>query len=316
MNKISFKVRIQCMTYNQASYITDAMKGFTMQQTDFPFVCTIIDDASTDGEQNVIKKYLRDNFDLENESVVRNEETDDYILCFAQHKTNKNCFFAVLWLKYNHCGIKKSKAMYYSDWENNVKYVALCEGDDYWTDPLKLQKQFDYMESHPGCVLCTHAHYDDKEGTLTASHRYDHDVDDCPLEDIMRIGGGFVATNSMMFKAALMKQELPEWYKISTVGDIVLMYWLKMHGEVAYINTIMSAYRIASEGSWTQRMGNNWKKRNHFFRKAIEMHTEFDCWSEGRYHTIVSAKIKHIKELKRNENISQIKRWILKLLNR
>ena len=55
-----FKVTVSCMTYNQSKYITDAMNGFTMQQTDFPFVCTIVDDASTDGEQQVIKQYVEE----------------------------------------------------------------------------------------------------------------------------------------------------------------------------------------------------------------------------------------------------------------
>ena len=95
-------VCVRCITFNQSSYIEDALNGFTMQKTNFPYVCTIIDDASTDGEQEVIKKYLQDNFDLEDKSVVRNEDTDDYVLNFAQHKTNRNCYFAVLYLKYNH----------------------------------------------------------------------------------------------------------------------------------------------------------------------------------------------------------------------
>lgn len=70
----------RCVTFNQAPYIEDAMNGFTMQQTTFPFVCTIIDDASTDGEPQVIRQYLQEHFDLEDKSVVRNEETDDYVL--------------------------------------------------------------------------------------------------------------------------------------------------------------------------------------------------------------------------------------------
>ena len=62
---MNFFVRVTCMTYNQSTYITDAMNGFCMQQTNFPFVCTIMDDASTDGEQNVIKQYFRENFEID-----------------------------------------------------------------------------------------------------------------------------------------------------------------------------------------------------------------------------------------------------------
>ena len=71
------------------------MDGFCMQETDFPFVCIIIDDASTDGEQEVIRQYLSEHFDLEND-VTRNEETDHYRQTYARHKTNPNCYFAVL----------------------------------------------------------------------------------------------------------------------------------------------------------------------------------------------------------------------------
>lgn len=139
-------VCVNCITFNHANYIEDALNGFTMQETTFPFVCTIIDDASTDGEPEVIQKYLQKNFDLEDKSVVRNEETDDYFLTYAQHRTNKNCYFAVLFLKYNHYGIGKAKQPYYAEWHDNAKYLAICEGDDYWTYSQKLQKQVDYME--------------------------------------------------------------------------------------------------------------------------------------------------------------------------
>ena len=73
MEDKKYLVRVSCMTYNHAPYIVDAMNGFCMQETDFPFVCTIMDDASTDGEQEVIKKYLTDHFDLNDQTIVRNE---------------------------------------------------------------------------------------------------------------------------------------------------------------------------------------------------------------------------------------------------
>ena len=101
----NWRVCVSCFTYNQSPYILECLNGFTQQETTFPFVCTIVDDASTDGEQDVIKKYLEDNFNLDDHSVVRHEETDDYVLTFAQHKSNAYCYFAVLFLKYNHYSI-------------------------------------------------------------------------------------------------------------------------------------------------------------------------------------------------------------------
>lgn len=142
-----FKVTVRCMTYNQSKYITDAMNGFTMQQTSFPFVCAIVDDASTDGEQEVIRKYVEDNFDFSEGSVAFLKETDYAHITYAQHKTNKNCYFAVLYLKENHYSQKKPKMGYLSEWRDMCEYEAMCEGDDYWIVPNKLQMQADLLDS-------------------------------------------------------------------------------------------------------------------------------------------------------------------------
>ena len=143
-----FKVSVWCNTYNQTSYIKDTMDGFCMQQTSFPFVCLIMDDASTDGEPEVIKQYLNDHFDTE-----WTKETDDYHLTLARHQVNKNCFFAVYLLKYNHYSIKKRRLKYYREVTDEIDYVALCEGDDYWTDAHKLQKQADALDANPQVTL-------------------------------------------------------------------------------------------------------------------------------------------------------------------
>ena len=148
-----FKVCCRCSTFNQAKYITDAMNGFTMQQTSFPFVCTIVDDASTDGEQEVIKQYVEDNFDFSEGSAAFNKETDYAFITYAQHKTNKNCYFAVLYLKENHYSQKKDKCPYLKEWRDGVEYMAICEGDDYWIDSMKIQIQIDYMDNHPDCGM-------------------------------------------------------------------------------------------------------------------------------------------------------------------
>lgn len=156
MNTNHFKVRIQCMTYNQAPYIEDAMNGFCMQQTDFPFLAVVVDDASTDGEPEVIKKYLAEHFDNEALDSPTPDETDEYVRVFARHKENKNCYFLVMFLKYNHYSIKKAKLVSVADLIRPIPYIALCEGDDYWTDPMKLQKQVDVLEEHPDFSLCFH----------------------------------------------------------------------------------------------------------------------------------------------------------------
>ena len=168
-------VCVRCFTFNHALYIEDAMNGFTMQQTNFPYVCCIVDDASTDGEQDVIRNYLKINFDLTDKSFFRNEETDDYELIYARHKTNHNCFFATFFLKYNHYSSPEKKArkfLYIGEWWDNAKYFALCEGDDYWINSTKIQKQVDFMEVHSDYSMCFHNAIIDRTGYNTTTIVY------------------------------------------------------------------------------------------------------------------------------------------------
>ncbi len=239
-------VCVRCITYNHAPYIVDAMNGFTMQQTDFPFVCTVVDDASTDGEQEVIKKYLQDNFDLKDKAVVRNKETDDYMLTYAQHKTNKNCFFAVLFLKYNHYSIKKSKMLYISEWHDNAKYIAFCEGDDYWTDRNKLQKQIEVMESNEHIKLSYTAfdtvnHFGDKikRRGYESNMRYSSSGDVLPKLFFRN----FIQTCSACIRTEVFVSEIlsncPSKY------DYAYFFAAACKGDMFYIPDITCVYRKA-----------------------------------------------------------------------
>ena len=151
MDNPDFIVRVSCMTYNHVNFIKQAMDGFCMQETTFPFVCTIVDDASQDGTQNVIRNYIENNFCESGESFDK-MESEDCTRIYARNKFNKNCYFVVVFLKYNHFSIKKDKHQYFKKW-TNTKYIAPCEGDDYWIYPNKLQYQIDYLENHGDCGL-------------------------------------------------------------------------------------------------------------------------------------------------------------------
>ncbi len=149
-DNLKWKVFVRCFTYNQAKYITDAMDGFTKQNTTFPYVCGIVDDSSTDGENKVIREYVESYFT----KFRDDKETSEAFFTYWQHKVNKNCQFIYILLKYNHYSINKSKDPYLKFLRENSEYEALCEGDDFWIDPLKLQKQVDYMDTHKDIGLC------------------------------------------------------------------------------------------------------------------------------------------------------------------
>lgn len=260
-------VRVYCATYNHTSYIEDAMNGFCMQETTFPFVCTIIDDASTDGEPDIIKKYLQEHFKLDENPIARQEETDDYALTFARHRTNKNCFFAVLFLKYNHFQVGKVKTHYLTEWTENAKYVAVCEGDDYWTDFSKLQVQVDYMESHSECSLCFHDAIVYSVYKKTNIQKFF-----LPLKDRnyrsrhLFTKGWFIPTASILYRndKLMLPTLYPEWAKKKGMGgDIKWQMFLSTQGYFHFIARKMSYYRFGTPCSATERSRKSGNQQSH-----------------------------------------------------
>ena len=292
MNNIdrnSIQVIVNCFTYNHKPYIEDALNGFCMQETKFPFVCNIVDDASTDGEQKIIKDYLGKHFNFVDCNDIENE-TDDYIFYYAQHKHNNNCFFAVYLLNYNHYSLKKPKMPYLSSWMDNAKYVALCEGDDYWITPHKLQKQVEYMEAHPDCSLCFHANrYLYSNGIYKDLYLSQEDKNECPIGELIMKGGGIMSTASMMYLKTA-RDNYPTWPRKSGIGDAPLMLVLAERGKVAYLNEVMCVYRVSTSGSWTQRVVNVRSEKRKHYKRIKKMWNDYDEWSNYKHHKYVVAK--------------------------
>lgn len=271
--KYDWTLFVSCMTFNHASYIVDAMNGFSIQNTTFPFVCAIVDDASTDGEQEVIKKYLQTNFDLEDKEIVRNEETDDFYLTFARHTINKNCYFAVFFLKYNH-NKKKSKVPYISEWYDNAKYRALCEGDDFWTHPNKLQNEVDYLEQHDDYAMVHTAYSRLIQETrqmqdIVAPHEYWNYSDNCKwailTNDIM------VGTTTVVCRTGLynqIKSDFANDYKNAKMGDVQTFFHFARLYKIHYIPEITAVYRKHA-GSSTSIGSVN---RYDFLKNALDVH--------------------------------------------
>lgn len=292
MNNISFKVFTRCFTYNQVGYIGDALDGFCMQQTNFPFVCLIMDDASTDGEVGYLKNYLDNNFEPQDSKYYYNDETDDYRRVFTRHKTNRNCYFVVIFLKYNHYQIKKFKTQYYPDYCINAEYQALCEGDDYWTDPLKLQKQVDYLDSHQTHSMCFHAScFRDSNGNEANNGLYDSNVEDCDIRDYIVNGFGAIRLNTILYRTS-MYIDFREWAIGSPIGDGPICLTLFEKGKVAYMNEVMSLTRVNAAGSWHLSQQSSFKRRRIHYKKVLKLWRQFDKWSKKKHHKVVREKIK------------------------
>lgn len=251
LEKYKFKVLAFCMTYNHSSFILDALNGFCMQETDFPYLCIIMDDASTDNIQEVLNRYLEEHFDQDDRSEARNEETEAFTMSFARHKTNRNCYFAVYYLKENHFQKRKNKLPYWDVWRNNARYVATCEGDDYWIAHDKLQRQIDFLESHPDYTMAcnrTKLYSFWRKKFIGESYCYDKSQTVDP-KDVIRRTGLFISTCSMVYRPNIM-DNMPSYWKQCLVGDYPLQIMCAMKGKVYYFNDIMSVYRVENAHSW------------------------------------------------------------------
>lgn len=259
----NFKVCCRCFTFNQAKYITDTMNGFTMQQTDFPFVCTIVDDASTDGEQDVIRNYVEEHFDMSKDGVAYEKETEYANIIYAQHKTNANCYFAVLFLKENHYskGLDKQKLEYISEWRGNVEYEALCEGDDYWIDPSKLNEQVQILEENID-VSMVHCDYTviDRNGNTLYSPHFDWMRNRARTGYVFHrlIRGNYIQTLTCCFRKSGLQNDI---YRLAPVHyDYTLFMTMASLGKIVYVDKVVGHYRRLPTGA----IGSSASKYNRY----------------------------------------------------
>lgn len=261
---MSVLVSINCMTYNHEKYIANAIDSFLMQVTDFEFEILIGEDCSTDHTRAIVDEY-----------VEKYPSKVKLITSPTNIGTLQN-------------GLRLYQA-------SSGKYIADCEGDDYWTDPYKLQKQVDYMESNPDCTLCFHA----AELIKAPNNRTGQGVRPytssrlSSTEDFIRGGGGFCPTASLFYPRKLI-EKLPDFYMNAHVTDYPLQLYLASLGETYYMDEFMSVYRIEVEGSWTNNLhtgeGQN-AKMIEAYEGDIHMLQSFSQYTNGQYEKIVQGMI-------------------------
>lgn len=174
------------------------------------------------------------------------------------------------------------------------KYVAMCEGDDYWIDSLKLQKQVDFMESHPEYSLCFHAtnciYGQDENPCYTICY----DKSEFNMDDLILGGGGMMATNSMLYKSDFVRN-VPLWVQKAPVGDLPLMLLLGAYGKVHYIDEIMSVYRLGV-GVWSSGVERDKSKLKRHYEALYKMFYAFDKWSNYSHSYIVKMELNKLKQ--------------------
>lgn len=233
-------VSIRCQVYNHEPFLRQCLDGFVMQQTTFPFEAIVHDDASTDGSAAIIREYaekypdiIKPIYETENQYSKGNVTM---IMIAASHP--------------------------------NSKYIATCEGDDYWTDPNKLQLQVDFLETHPDYFFTCHAfkfYYEDTKEF--ESHPF---VDGLlmqifegrkyctPSLDNYWKGPWFTRTLTIVRRRKVfVEQETFNRYKI--VYDYIWCYYLMKAGKCALFEDVMGVYRKHSGGIFTGKNMLRWK---------------------------------------------------------
>lgn len=216
------RLSVVCLAYNAAPYIRQALDGFLMQKTRFPFEVLIHDDASTDGTADIIREYA--------------ERFPDIVRPVFQRE---NQFSK---------GVAASSAFLWPLIRG--KYVAMCEGDDYWTDPLKLQKQVDWLDAHPDSSVCFHpvvVHFEDGSHKDSAYPMPKDCPDGFTFEGLLR--HNFIQTNSVVFRWKLKSRE------DEVPADITPRDWFTnlLHAEkgpIGFIPEAMGVYRRHQGGVW------------------------------------------------------------------
>lgn len=279
MNEIM--VSISCATYNHENYIRDAIEGFLMQKTDFKFEIIIHDDASTDRTVEIIKDYQK-----------------RYPEIIKPIYQTENQFSK---------GVRIGKIIY---GHAKGKYIASCEGDDYWTDPHKLQKQVDFMEANPDYSMCGHA---TKVIDVTTNEEikwiYNRQGQDMELpfeylgENLL-----FFQTATMVMRSEYIKNGLPEFHSMSLNGDIAIQYLMAHHGKVYYFDDVMAVHRKFAPDSYTVKYNRDILLRIRNRENQIAMLKAFNTYSKGQHNDTVQKKIENLNEsLEKMKNSSVLK---------
>lgn len=257
-------VSVICITYNHENYIAQTIESFVMQKTNFSFEILIYDDASTDRTGDIIREYEKIYPTLINPIYqTENQYSKGY--------------------KVGHFNIQRAKG----------KYLAVCEGDDYWTDCYKLQKQVDIMEKNSDYSLCVHSSLmvHDKDNR-TKLIRPSIGNKTFTVEEVIKGGGGLFATNSMMYRTQFGLNR-PDFYEAAPVGDYPLTIYLALMGKIYYIDECMSAYRVSVNGSWTERELSTIEKKVDHFDKIAKMLDDINEFTKYTYDKTIDYTKRH-----------------------
>lgn len=242
-------VSVVVATYRNAAYIAECLEGILMQRTDFPVEILVGEDESSDGTREICQRYATAH--------------PDRIRLFLRSRKD------VIHINGKATGRANLLGLFH---EARGRYVAWCDGDDKWTDPLKLSKQVAYLEARPGHALCFHRCHYLKGATLEPMKLPEGvDLQDVRFKDLLD-HGNFIASGSMFFRNVL--RPLPPWLSRATFADFSINLLLTRHGKLGCVEEYMSAYRISAGALWSQVSADGQDRGHLLFLKVIAPHLQ------------------------------------------
>ncbi|MDP2905336.1 MAG: glycosyltransferase [Candidatus Omnitrophota bacterium] len=265
------KVNVLMITYNQEQYIGQAIESVLAQRVNFTYELVIGEDCSTDGTREICRTY--------------HERYPEKIRLLRRGKNLGMMpnFFQTLA-------------------ECKGEYIAILEGDDYWTDPYKLQKQIDFMVSDTDCTLVFHSVevLSGVDSQLMSAHNYDSsglyikkNTPDQYIkkEDIIMHSGSFISTPSIMFRADILS-ELPHWLLNALIGDYPLTLLAVAKGNAYFINEVMAAYRLGVPGSAVSRNKDlAFEDKFKIYKNVVSTLNGFNEYTNRRFENAVKERI-------------------------
>jgi glycosyltransferase involved in cell wall biosynthesis len=252
------KVDVILLTYNHKEWITQAVESVLMQKTSFDYRVTIVEDYSSDGTREKVIDFQQ-RFPERIRLSLSNKN--------GEYRENRAAAFLA----------------------SPAQYIALLDGDDYWTSPHKLQKQADFLDTHSGCTLCFHnVKVFDEDGAVEPWHLNPSDQEEITgLEDLLV--DNYIASCSPMFRNGVL-DTFPDWYYAARWADWPRYILYAQRGKIGYLDEVMGARRLHGGGMWASL--NNTQK----VEQTIEFYRHIAPHLDARHNVIVQGRISELSE--------------------
>lgn len=256
-------VSIFCLTYNHAPFIKDALEGFLKQKTSFAYNVLVFDDASTDGTSDILMNYQK-----------------KYPEIFNVYISPQNT--------YNSPEREKILSLLYDHYLTG-KYIAWCEGDDYWIDENKLQLQVDYMEHNLNCSMTAHAArwLDCTQNKEWIYSPYDISKKVSPEEIILQKNGNLSTATLVMHREVFFRENS---FPRCDVEDWPIQLYAICKGEIYYFNKVMSVYRYMHPGSWSAKISKDEEKHILHNYGMVDFLKKYDIFTKLQFHDVVRKR--------------------------